>query len=270
MAFPVPLKIDLSETFEHLKNAAITEAVIEFRAPAVSVFGEATVKSRLRNELVDYPKQDPLQTATIHVNVQMQSPPAGDPGSVPAPVSASAQKGHWDGIRARSQDERRIASFKPTAFAFTMLQPYSDWEKFSAEAKRLWAIHQDLARVEQLQRLGVRFINQITIPESFFEVSDYFVTTPPDPRGIKLWVATFLHQDTFAVPGHSYSINCIRTIRPPTPPKETLGKLVLDIDVSTTVPVPLTEVDSRLAEMQWLKNKLFFGIVTEKTLALLR
>jgi uncharacterized protein (TIGR04255 family) len=278
MAIPPPLKIDLSEKFEHLSNAAITEAVIEFRAPAVSLFGEATVKSRLKNELPDYPKQSPMRTATIQVNVQMgagsgsptQSPPGDVHGHGPEPVSASVPKSQWDGIRAKSEDEHRVASFKPTAFAFSMLHPYSHWDDFSAEAMRLWTVHNGLARVEKIQRIGVRYINQITIPQVSFEVSDYFVNVPPDPKGIALSTSTFLYQDTFIIPGQPYSINCIRTIRPPTPPKESWGKLVLDMDVFTTVPVPLSEMHSRLAEMRWLKNKLFFGIVTDKTLALLR
>jgi len=48
--------------------------------------------------------------------------------------------------------------------------------------------------------------------------------------------------------------------------------LILDIDVFTTQPLELEQsmLVRRLLEMRWLKNKVFFGSVTEKALELFR
>lgn len=269
-----PPAIDLSEKFEHLNNAAIKEAVIELRAPAVSVFGEASVKFHLKNELPEYPLQDSLHTAMFQFQIQVGTGQneAGEPISPkaePASPTSPKNKPKWDGVRARSEDGRQTAFFKPTSFMYSLQPPYSEWNAFSEEALRLWEIHKSIARVEQIQRVGVRYINRIPMPGVSFELSDYMTIAPPDPKGIALPFVNFLHQDTFMVPGHPYQINCTRTILPITQ-TQNLPNLVIDIDVFTTAPVSFSALHDRLAEMRWLKNKLFFGIVTEKTLSILR
>jgi uncharacterized protein (TIGR04255 family) len=67
-----------------------------------------------------------------------------------------------------------------------------------------------------------------------------------------------------SVPGHPYFVNFISTIQP----SPNGIALIIDIDVFRG-PFSLGDVDLEfsLAEMRWLKNKLFFGSVTQKTLS---
>lgn len=89
---------------------------------------------------------------------------------------------------------------------------------------------------------------------------------------MKLPFRHFMHHDTLAVPGHPYSINVIRTIQLPPDSGSPGLALILDIDVFTTPEFRLDEtmVVPRLTEMRWLKNKVFFGTVTDKALELFR
>jgi len=78
----------------------------------------------------------------------------------------------------------------------------------------------------------------------------------------------FFHQDTLAVPGHPFAINLIRTIQPAETPGKASLAVILDIDAFTTAPFQLhqDELLQRLRQMRWLKNKVFFGNITEKAL----
>jgi len=70
------------------------------------------------------------------------------------------------------------------------------------------------------------------------------------------------------VPGHDYSISIIRTLgRMPDPISQGVG-IILDITVSTWKPIDLRQdlIEHRLSEMRFLKNRAFFGSITEKTL----
>jgi uncharacterized protein (TIGR04255 family) len=77
-----------------------------------------------------------------------------------------------------------------------------------------------------------------------------------------------MHHDVLAVPGHPYAINIIRTIQPSTGNGGAGTGVILDIDVFTAQEFEPDEgkLVHRLLEMRWLKNKAFFGSVTEKAL----
>ena len=111
MATPDPITIDLSEKFEHLLNAAITEAVIELRAPTVSVFGEATVKYRLKEALPDYPLQESVRTMMVQVQFQATADSGSAAQKAPPPTRGpvATDKMIWDGFRVKSEDQKRVA-----------------------------------------------------------------------------------------------------------------------------------------------------------------
>jgi uncharacterized protein (TIGR04255 family) len=75
------------------------------------------------------------------------------------------------------------------------------------------------------------------------------------------------------VPGKSYVVNIVKTIQPPADDKLSGVALILDIDVLTTQDYEIDDVlelKQHLLEMQWLKNKVFFGSLTDKSLALFK
>ncbi len=123
----------------------------------------------------------------------------------------------------------------------------------------------ELAQPTEVQRLGLRFINSIAIPGEG-DLAE-FLQAPPTPLlEMELTFTGFLHKDTLAVPGHPYVVNFIKTIQP-AQGGEGAG-LILDIDVFTTQPVGTDQVaiERHLAEMRWLKNKIFFGSITPKAM----
>jgi uncharacterized protein (TIGR04255 family) len=251
------LEIRPDARFENLPRAPIVEAVIEIRARTNQTLEETSLRSTLEPKLAGYGFLDSVRE--YHGEVKFEV------GKVP---SQKVQDVRWKGIRFRSSDEKHIAQFNRDGFAFSRLEPYLTWEDLESEGQRLWNIYKDLAQPAEIQRLGLRFINRIKLPPGELLFEDYIQPAPSALRDLDLPFHSFMHKDTLAVPGHSYAINVIRTIQ------QLNGgvALILDIDVFTTQGFDLDEgvLARRLLEMRWLKNKVFFGSITEKALEMFR
>ena len=248
------IKINLSQPFEHLLSAPIVEAVIEIRARATRVLEESSLRSVLEPRLNGYEFQDSLRVYQGEVMIEGGKPP-----------SQKVSDLGWIGVRFRSSDGKHIVQFKRDGFVFSRLEPYETWEQLFGESQRLWPIYKELAQPTDVQRVGLRYINRIKIPHGELHFEDFIQPAPSAPRELDLPFNGFMHYDTLAVPDHPYAINVIRTIQRPSGDADAL---ILDIDVFTTQEDSLDDalIGRRLLEMRWLKNKVFFGSITEKAL----
>ncbi len=155
---------------------------------------------------------------------------------------------------------------------FSRLEPYIDWEQLSGEGLRLWAIFKELAQPVEIRRVGLRFINRIQLPPGELRFEDYIQSPPAPPGGLELPFLGFMQHDTLAVPGYPFAVNVIRTIQPPPSAGASGIALIFDIDVFTTQAFELDNsvLSHRLLEMRWLKNKVFYGSITQKALEMFR
>lgn len=250
------LEIDLSEEFPRLAHAPIVEAVIEIRARAEAPWEEDVILERLKSRLPDFPASQSQQSIQFEFK--------------PEPGKTTEQTIHdlgWRGLRFESADKLHVAQFNRDLFSFSRLRPYDRWNQFSAEALRLWQIYSELAQPVEVQRLGLRFINRMAVP-SEGQLEDYMYVPPQTPRDLDIPFANFLHHDTLVVPGHPYAINVIQTVQQPQVPATEGAALILDIDAYTTQPFEQRDdvLKTRLAEMRWLKNRVFFGSITPQVL----
>ncbi len=248
--------INPTETFEHLPNAPIVEAVIHWRARSEKKLEPDAFLEQLKAKLPDYPNSQRQQ----ELGVGAKFGPEG---------SSVRQHHHWHGFRFETADKLHVAQFTRNGFVFSRLKPYEDWETFEAEAGRLWQIYRELAEPSEIQRLGVRFINRIT-PVRPDKLGDLLTVPPRSPASMQLPLKGFMHQNTFEIPDHPYHLNVIQTIQPPSPPETESLSLILDFDVFTTQPIPFDEIKNRLQQMHWIKNKAFFSFLTETAIARFR
>ncbi len=248
-------KIDLSEVFPQLSAAPIVEAVIQLSCRPEVPWEEGSLRDELRGRLPDFPNLK--SQFRFHGEFAIE---AGE--EVEQTVRSSPT---WTGMRAESSDRLHIVQFNRDGFVFSRLYPYENWDRLVAEALRLWLVFIDLARPTEVNRIGVRFINRIGLPESGIRFQEAVRRPPAAPDGLALPFVAFLHQETLNVVGYPYVINLIRTIQPPQP-TDVGPWLILDIDVFTTQPTDLglRDVQDRLTEMRWLKNRAFFGSLTNE------
>lgn len=254
-------KIDVAEPFEHLPRAPIVEAVIDIRARATFAWNESYVRSFVESKIPDYRYLDSQQEFQAEINVA----PGGRPDQMLRDLGLK-------GVRFRSSDQKYIAQFNRDGFVLSRLEPYTKWVELSNEANRLRLVFQGLANPTGVLRLGLRFINRIMLPVGELRFEEYIVQAPKLPYNLELPFHGFMHQDILAAPGYPYAIKLIRTILPSTVHQRGGLSIILDIDVFTVPDSVLSEdkLHDQLEEMRWLKNKVFFGSVTEKALEIFR
>jgi len=243
-----------TEQFPHLSRAPITEAVLEVRARAEAPWEEGQLREALALRLTEYPR--------ILNRRRMQQEMRINPAKAEHVVSDLG----WTGLEFQTSNGKQVARFDRNAFSFARLRPYQRWQKFEAEALRLWGVHVAIAEPTEVQRIGLRFINQIRLPAGRIDLDDYLVGGPHQPKTLAMNSHGFFHQDMLGVPGTEFRCNVIRTVQAPESPG--LGPtLVLDIDVFTVNSAVPNEAHlrERLADMRYLKNTLFFGSITPKT-----
>jgi len=255
-----PVEIRTTEIFETFPNAPIVEALINIRAQATAVFDETSLRSNLETTLTGYNFLDSLRVFQHQVKME-----------VGKQASQTTHDLGWKGLRFQSYDKKHITQINRDGFVFSRLHPYVDWKQFASEGMRLWNVFLELAQPGEIHRIGLRFINRIVLPPGELMFEDYIQPAPAPPGGLDLPFVGYMHQDTLAVPGHPYSINVIQTIQPPQVATQGLA-LILDIDVFTLQGFDLEEprLLRRLEEMRWLKDKVFFGNVTEKAKEMFR
>jgi uncharacterized protein (TIGR04255 family) len=247
--------IDTSEQFQHLDKAPIVEAVIELKGIPTRPWSEDLLLKTLDDALPDYQASERGVKATIGVTQKIS----------PEEHSISTeQHSEWTGFRFRHKTQQSyLAQFERTGFLLSRIAPYENWETFVCEALRLWNLYQKAVDIKEIQRIGVRFLNLIQIPLQS-SLLDYLRRAPIPPEGLELPYLGFLHSDILKVPDSPYVVTTNTTIQPD-PKGEPFVGLIVDVDVFTDRPLSNDEAEIRrwLDEMRWLKNKAFFGTLTE-------
>ena len=82
-----------------------------------------------------------------------------------------------------TEKEDQLIQISENLLVFNQLTPYlsfSKWESFFYEAL---STYEKLASPQAIDRIGVRYLNHITIPKQRFPMSDYFTIFPHIPLG---------------------------------------------------------------------------------------
>jgi uncharacterized protein (TIGR04255 family) len=250
-------KFDLAESFPHLPSAPIVEAVINWTARAGKELQRDELKRHLTERLPDYPECQLVGLLQIEAEVSAEG-------------ASESRRANWHGFRLTSSDKLHIVQFNRDGLVFSRLQPYLDWQRFSGEGLRLWKIFVDLFQPSEVQRLGVRFINRIS-PIVVAEVGRHLENPPECLESFGLPMVGFFYQSTHEVPKRPFQINVTQTIQPSLPPQNEAG-LIFDIDVFTKQAFRCEDeiLKDHLAKMRWLKNKVFFSLLTKRAIKLFK
>jgi uncharacterized protein (TIGR04255 family) len=248
------MKIDFSETFPHLSKAPIVEAVIDFRALPTVPCEQAQFETYFKQEFTEYPAFQVYNRQKF----QLKANPSGQP-------EAGQTESWWQGVAFYSSDKTRVVQCQRDGFSFSRLQPYDTWDSFAGEALGLWKKYSSLTKPVEIQRVGVRFINRIVTRPEWKNLQDYLVNAPQALEAEALPLVGFLHNNTYFVPEHNYVI-ILNLALQPADGVNPVPAIIVDTDVLTTNPLSLADakLETKLSEMRWLKNKIFFASLTSK------
>lgn len=236
---------------QHLSRAPVVEAVIALQVRFPEPRSPECFQDIGRIIKEDYPQQE------VRHQVQVQLDLAG-----------KLDRSHAiEGFLFRNKAGTQVVQSRQLGFAFSRLAPYENWERMEAEAMRLWNIYCGELRPESLARVAVRFINRLHLPPPPIDFDDYLAAGPRLPEG-ELSLSAFT--TSVVMPDAATKTTSIvrQVFESPT---EKDVPVILDIDVIREVQLKADDspgIQAVLRELRTVKNKLFFGSLTEKAVEL--
>ncbi|MBC7344086.1 MAG: TIGR04255 family protein [Clostridia bacterium] len=142
-------------------NPPLKEAVCEFRLAADSPW-DLTMPGLIYEKLRDeFPRRDQRLVQEIEITQSQQG--------LQQQIRTSER------ILLLTEDRRIFVQLGPRLLAVHCLQPYPTWDGFKPKIdKALTALVDTIGDAPRLQRIGLRYINQIELPSASAKLEDYF------------------------------------------------------------------------------------------------
>ena len=242
--------------FEIYKNAPITEAVLDIRTrldePSLTRLSE--VRDANYPNLFQTPN---LMAFTFTVN---EGQPEFNTSTDPL------------GFSYRSEDKKNIFQVRKDGFTHNRLSPYTEWQSFSSEARRLWSVYKDKAVPAEIELIGLNYINEIYIP---FGVSfgDYFKTYIEVPSDLPQSLVGFSLTYQVLLPDQIGSLQIAQGYGPLKKPDH--STVILNIQASKQVNKKTSEItEDELWDMfdnlRSAKSQAFEACITDKVREMIR
>ncbi|MBU6400955.1 MAG: TIGR04255 family protein [Verrucomicrobia bacterium] len=249
----------MNENFPHLANAPIVEAILDFRVRLPAGFEVARFKQLHPQFQADYP--------TVEDRKLVEHKIEQSPGKMP---SHSTKDHGVIGYFFRSVDKANIVQFRRDGFTFNRLKPYTSWEQVFPEATRFWRIYVEACRPVEVSRIAVRCINRLMLPGLQVEFGDYLTAPPALPKQMPPFVSGFVSRVVINDPDSNTAAAVVQALEPPV--ESRYLPVILDIDVfqENVSSLGADELLARFEKLREMKNRAFFGSITDKTLEMLK
>lgn len=239
----------------HLRNAPITEALIDLRAISPKDFSAnafETLKPRLATS---YPVA--LERRGIEARFEL----AASKVSASRPTDLGLQ-----GVFFKSADNLTIAQFRTDGFTLNRLKPYTSWQQIFPEAMRLWKMYVEVVRPTSVSRLALRYINHLTLSPPVGDFKQYLTAPPEVPPDLPQAVSSFLHRVVI----HEITTGMAATITQAFEQGLEVGgaTIIFDIDAfkSGDFQPDGPDIQDVFGRLHDFKNNIFFSSLTDTLL----
>ncbi len=162
-------------------------------------------------------------------------------------------------MRFFNQDKSELIQVANNLLTVNRLIPYEDYESFVESIKTAIKKYVDVAQPKFVERIGLRYINHIFIPETLVNSDDYFAYLPRIREhyfNIQLSLELKSFHDNHA------SFITIATI-----PNKNQGVFLLDIydNLKKNQQIDLENIEQDLNESHENVERIFENVITDKT-----
>jgi uncharacterized protein (TIGR04255 family) len=245
--------------FPHLRKAPIVEAILDFRVRLPADFDVARFKAVHPAFENAYPRTEERK----QVEHRFEHAPGREP-------SHSVTDRGIHGYFFRSADNAQIVQFRRDGFTFNRLKPYTSWEHVFPEAARFWKLYWETCQPIDVSRIAVRYINRLLLPDLQGEFSHYLAAPPALPNGMPPFVSGFVSRVVIHDPDSRITAAVVQALEPPLEGRYVPVILDIDVfqqDVSNLSPDAIL---ARFEQLREMKNRVFFGSITDTTLEMLK
>ena len=249
--------------YPHLPRAPIVEAIIDWRAKLAPGFDVLKLKEAAHALSPKYSFVDEQRLFQFKFKYASKQSLGTDP-------QQTSQDLGIQGYRFRSGDKLEIAVLKPTGFSFSRLKPYTNWDSVFGEAQRIWQIYRSVARPEEVTRIAVRYINRIGLSMPVGDFSRYLIKPFELPKEIPQLMTSALYRVVVHDPQSGISTNITQVIEGH--PESGTLPFILDIDAYIAKPMNpnVDNFAASFAPLREMKNRVFFGTLTDETISMFR
>jgi uncharacterized protein (TIGR04255 family) len=239
-----------------LVRPPIREAIVEVKSEPVDMRRVTDLRDRLA---AAFPVSKPFRLASAAMNLPDERRAEGpDPGGP-----------NQTGWRCESADGTEVALIRQDGVSFGRLAAYPGWDEFLERFQSLWDAYVAQARPVEVRRVALRYVNDLRLPVcEQFHFERFLTTAPRTPAGLAPEIADFLVQMT--LPGGADGLQVAITQATDSSGRTaTELPVIVDIDASWDRSISVDErMPGRIAEalgtLRDLKNRVFFGLVTEE------
>jgi uncharacterized protein (TIGR04255 family) len=239
----------------YLRNAPITEAIVDFRVKASSDTDAkkfAALQPRLTAQLPVMEEQRQF-SATIELGRDQEQ-------------FSTRQRHGIQGYRFKTTDGKTHAQFRVDGFTVNRLRPYTRWEELFPQAMELWRIYCDAAQPVTVTRLALRYINRIELTAHGADFDTYLRAGPVVPPEVPQTLTGFLTRVTITNSQSDILAHVTQALEART--RNQQPSIILDIDTfkggqfASNDPI----IETIFGQLRTFKNLLFFNYLTEETL----
>lgn len=241
---------------EPFQNAPIREALIDIR-----LGGENAPSVEDLSRFVDAIKSIyPAAKKIGEIRAEFRS----DFGDIDNPKISHSSSSQPLGYQCISIDQKQIVQPRINGFTFSRLRPYESWSTFKSEARRLFEMYCSFFGQRIIQRVAIRTINRLDIPNSDVDLKDWLRTGPEISPALPQGLMGFFMQ--IQQPYEDIKSICVINEALESPSATDSLAVILDIDLYRTIEIPQNPdlFWDLLDAMRIKKNEIFLGCITNK------
>ena len=230
------------------QNPPLVEAVCEFRFKSES--WDPTIAGILFPKIVEhFPKKESVQEGSVELFFDVK-------------VKKDPQITHSESEYPKFSNEAGniYTIIKKNSISIHCIKPYSSWNEFYDKIKFILDKYQESANPEKLERVGLRYVNKISLPKNDFIFSEYFkIKATPLEDVIKVEDINAMQIGIVSKGDNSLIKTQFVWLRD----KEDKKEFILDIDCFTD---STDDVNDWLEKSHGTIEKIFLSSLEEKTI----
>jgi uncharacterized protein (TIGR04255 family) len=151
-------------------NAPIIVVILQFRYDKIEDFNIEKIKVIAKKINKRFPNTEPqiVQGITIDNNDKE--------------TTVSLDEKRIDGIRISSKDKLEYFTITKEVFTFQSNKKYLGWEDIIDSIREFWTMFSSEFNIHILNRISLRYVNKINLPQDVKELTKYFTTYLKDDK----------------------------------------------------------------------------------------
>ncbi|MBU9723155.1 MULTISPECIES: TIGR04255 family protein [Bacillaceae] len=142
------------------KNPPVREVICELRFNRVGSW-DATIPGLMYERLKsDFPKKEQVNSIEAEIG--------------PGPDGFQHNVKLSESLQIKTENEEASINISPYRLIISHVNPYTSWENFLKLIDKSFSVYAEINCPEDIERIGLRYTNEIDLQRTKFELDDYF------------------------------------------------------------------------------------------------